>query len=146
MSKDCDRFRKIRLVAPDTEWSASEVTFFETHLVQCRECQEFLGDLEAASGALRESAYLPVVDSEFTNRVADAVGKDRFRRQLETWRPTLVGAVTAAIVFATVLQLLTLKPSLKQFSPQGTAIVPDRPARIFDTAPASETTSKTREG
>lgn len=146
MSNDCDRFRRLKLVVAIENWNGNDSSFFESHLVRCEGCQDFLGEIEATSCALRDSSYLPVVDSNFTERVAFAVGQDRFRRHLATWQPTLIGAITAAIVFASVLQLLSMKPSLQQFSPQGTAIAPERPARIFDTTPVSKPSSETREG
>ncbi len=146
MSKDCLRLKRLKIETPIENWSENDATFFESHLIECESCQEFVGELPLATNALRSESFYPVVGNDFTSRVVGAVAKDRFQRYLSTWQPTLIGAVTTAIVLATVLQLLSVKPVLKEFAPQGTAVAPTRTVKIFDSTPAIDPSSKTREG
>ncbi|MCH8273228.1 MAG: hypothetical protein IH851_00360 [Armatimonadetes bacterium] len=124
LRRSCRRFRKLRLSSPERGLRVGEQTFCAEHVHDCTGCRRYDSELSAAREALRSSSVNHHGPAEFANRVVRAISRDRIRRQFEVWRPTLIGAVTAAIAVGAVLQVLTPDPEYDARSPEGTAALP----------------------
>lgn len=107
---DCDRYREMGGGSLEGLTTVHDQLFAKSHAALCEFCKEYDLSISEARTLLRESSHNHQGSEHFTNDVVRAVGRDRFRRQLEVWRPTLIGAVAAAVFFGTVVQAITAKP------------------------------------
>lgn len=95
---------------PDQAPRPDVVAWMAQHLSGCETCRVFDSSLEESRDALKNASMNPIVPPLFASILMTRISKDRLRRQLEAWRPTLVGAVSAAVLLGSVVQLLTNSP------------------------------------
>lgn len=69
---------------------------------------------------LKQEEIFCAPSEDFATRVLRALRHDRLRRQLQVWKPTLIGAGVTAIALASILQVLTTELHLTP-PPTGTA-------------------------
>lgn len=140
LPRDCRRFRSTRLASLDRSLSESVVKRQDEHLASCESCRAFDVSLHKSREALRNAASAPIVSTDFTPNLFVRLTGERLRRQLAAWRPALIGAVSAAVLLSTVVQLLTQSPELNQADPDNSAWdIPRGDARtpVFSVPPDS---------
>lgn len=113
----------------------------------CGPCRNYDSTLQRSRAALLSATENPSVSQRFAATLMVRISKDRLRRQLEAWRPVLVGAVSAAVLLSSVVQLLTNSSAPGQQDFGGSAWdVDTRETPVFRRPPDShEYDSPTRE-
>lgn len=106
----------------------------EAHVLSCDACHQYDMDLVRSRAALIEGRLFHQGPQSFSWRVLVAYSRDRTRRQGLIWRPTITGAVTAAVAVGAILQLLYSQIGVARPVPEGTAargLRRDAPLRIL---------------
>lgn len=116
----CRKYRRDRLrdefvdgYSPNDRYSA--------HLAGCERCRAFNSELIRLEALLSQES--PAADSspEFTERIVEKVRAERDPSSLALWKPSLIGAATAALAMGAFLQILTSEPRARTDTPIGSA-------------------------
>jgi hypothetical protein len=138
--KKCLKFKELLLrKASGGELNWKEEHFATHHIKECPECQNVERGVELFLQGIaqekEEDRFFSPPSEGFAEKVLRALRHDRLRRQLQVWKPTLIGAGVTAIAIASVLQVLTTEPTLNTQA-QGTAqrpsySLPQSDTRLF---------------
>lgn len=105
----CAQFRQLLDAYLDNELSPALRLEFDTHRVQCEDCQRWLTMVEAVTNTVSNDTDVPALSGNFTDRVlAATTASESPRPRLVTWRLWTVGA--AAMQAAAVLAWAILQP------------------------------------
>lgn len=105
-SRKCRKFQSLYVQKLTGGLNPAQQLFLLHHQQKCPECQKLEHEIQQAQRLLKQKEILCAPSPDLHKRILKALRKDRLRRQLQVWKPTLIGAGITAIAIASALQVL----------------------------------------
>lgn len=145
---DCEKFKYLIGSDEFSSSSSNDRIFTIEHFLRCESCRTYESQMRNCLTDLRKTASNYSGRETFTDDVMRALRQELQPQKVYGTQLALVGAVTGAVIFLALLQILTIQPKIHQGDPTGTARV-DRlssPFTIFETPTESTNTLLPNDG
>ncbi|HWP31803.1 MAG TPA: hypothetical protein VNK96_08820 [Fimbriimonadales bacterium] len=145
---ECEKFKYLIGADEFSSASSNDRIFTIEHPLRCESCRAYETQVRASLSALRKSASNYSGSENFTDKVMLARRNELQSQKVYGTQLALVGAVTGAVIFLALLQILTIQPKINQGDPTGTARVDvhTAPFTIFETPTDSPKTFLPNDG